>query len=102
MEATSGESEQGRAAAVGEASGSAPPAAGLTVDFFISRRGASAEVAQEVATALEGAGHSVFLQDYDIPRGANFVVAMHEALKRCRHLVVLLTQDYDQSQFTLA
>jgi tetratricopeptide (TPR) repeat protein len=102
MAATSGETEQGGAAAIGEASGSAPPAAGLTVDFFISRRGASAEVAQEVATALEGAGHSVFLQDYDIPRGANFVVAMHEALKRCRHLVVLLTQDYDQSQFTLA
>ena len=102
MAATSGETEQGRAAAIGEASGSPPPAAGLTVDFFISRRGASAEVAQEVATALEGAGHSVFLQDYDIPRGANFVVAMHEALKRCRHLVVLLTQDYDQSQFTLA
>ncbi len=102
MAAMSGETERGKAAATGEASGSAPPAAGLTVDFFISRRGASAAVAQEVAAALESAGHSVFLQDYDIPRGANFVLAMHDALKRCRHLVVLLTQDYDQSQFTLA
>ncbi len=103
MTATSGHAEPDKpAAAAGEAAGGARPAAGPTVDFFISRRGASAEVAQEVASALEGAGHSVFLQDYDIPRGGNFVVAMHEALKRCRHLVVLLTKDYDQSQFTLA
>src|SRR5262245_42092922 len=76
--------------------------AGPTVDFFISRRGASAALAQEVADTLQGAGYTAFLQDYDIARGANFVVAMHEALKRCRHLVVLLTSDYDQSQFTLA
>jgi hypothetical protein len=77
-------------------------AAGLSVDFFVSRRGASAAVAQEVAGTLQDAGYTTFLQDYDIPRGSNFVVAMHEALKRCRHLVVLLTKDYDQSEFTLA
>jgi hypothetical protein len=82
--------------------GSGETAAGLTVDFFLSRRGASAAVAQEVAGTLQDAGYTTFLQDYDIPHGGNFVVAMHEALKRCRHLVVLLTKDYDQSEFTLA
>jgi hypothetical protein len=72
-----------------------------SVDFFISRRGASAGVAQEVADVLIDAGHSVFVQDHDIPPGTNFVAAMHEALKRCRHLVALLTKDYDASEFTL-
>ena len=55
-----------------------------------------------MAEVLQSAGYTVFLQDFDIPRGANFVMAMHDALKRCRHLVVMLTEDYDQSQFTLA
>lgn len=72
------------------------------VDFFISRRGSQASVAQEVAEILNGAGYSVLVQDFDIPYSANFITAMHFALKRARHLVVLLTRDYDQSDFTLA
>src|SRR5437868_12705645 len=84
--------------------GGMPPAAAerSEVDFFISRRGASANVAQEVAQVLGEAGYSVLVQDFDIPYSANFVAAMHEALKCCRHLVVLLTEDYDASHHTLA
>ena len=71
------------------------------VDYFVSRRGASAQVAQEVANTLIGAGYSAIVQDFDIPYTANFVVAMHQALKRCQHLIVLLSKDYDASTFTL-
>jgi len=70
-------------------------------DYFISRRGGSAAIAQEVADVLMSAGYTVYVQDYDIPPGANFIAAIHDALKRGRHLVVLLTKDYDASAYTL-
>jgi tetratricopeptide (TPR) repeat protein len=79
-----------------------PSRAGATpdIDYFISRRGASAEVAQEVADVLTEAGYTVIVQDYHIRYGANFVAAMHEALKRCRHFIALLSEDYDDAPFT--
>jgi tetratricopeptide (TPR) repeat protein len=83
----------------GSATAAAPPA---PVDFFISRRGRQAAIAQEVAQVLLDAGYSVLVQDFDIPQGANFVAKMHEALKRSRHLIVLWTQDYDASPHTMA
>ena len=70
------------------------------VDYFISRRGASAEVAQEVADVLLEAGHTVRIQDYDFVSGMNFVAAMDDALKRCRHFIALLSADYDEFPFT--
>jgi hypothetical protein len=73
-----------------------------TVDFFVSRRGATAAVAREVADILIAGGHTVLVQDYDILAGANFVAVMHDALKRCRHFIALLTRDYDVSPFTTA
>ena len=50
-------------------------------DFFLSRRGSVATVAQEVADVLTAADYKVIVQDYDIPLGASFVEAMHEAVK---------------------
>ena len=41
-------------------------------EFFISRAGADAAVAKEVADVLRHAGHTVQYQDEDIPFGANF------------------------------
>src|SRR5262245_50451899 len=78
------------------------PGSGPTIDFFISRRGATAAIAQEVADVLIAAHHSVLVQDYDIGSGANFVEVMHDALKKCRHFIALLTKDYDVSPFTKA
>ncbi len=83
----------------GQTAGAA--AVGGTIDYFISRRGAGAAIAREVAGVLTDAGYSVFVQDHDITPGRNFVAAMHEGLKRCRHLIALLTKDYDASEFTL-
>lgn len=40
------------------------------------------------------------VQDYDIPLTANFVEAMHEAIKNSLDLVVLFTRDYESSPHT--
>jgi hypothetical protein len=50
-------------------------------DFFLIRRGSVAAVAREVEQVLSEKGYKVFVQDYDIPLGANFINAMHEAIK---------------------
>lgn len=75
--------------------------ASAELDFFISRRGGVAAVAQEVAEVLNAEGYTVFVQDYDIPQSVDFIAAMDDALKRCRHLLVLLTKDYVASKFTM-
>jgi tetratricopeptide (TPR) repeat protein len=75
--------------------------ASTEIDFFVSRRGGAAAVAQEVAEVLKAELYTVFVQDYDIPQSADFIAAMDDALKRCRHLLVLLTKDYVASKFTM-
>src|SRR6516165_1229311 len=73
---------------------------GEQYDFFLSRRGSVAATAQEVAGVLTEKGYRVLTQDYDIPLGANFVDAMHEAVSNSRDLVILFTRDYLQSPYT--
>jgi hypothetical protein len=58
-------------------------------DFFLSRRGSVAAIAQEVTDVLKEKGYKVFVQDYDIPIAANLIEEMHEAVKNARDLVVL-------------
>ena len=72
------------------------------VDFFVSRRGSTSDIAQEVAQVLLDAGYTAFVQDFDIPLGANFAHSMHDVLKRCRHLVVVYSRDYEDSRHTLS
>jgi tetratricopeptide (TPR) repeat protein len=69
-------------------------------DFFLSRRGSVAAIAQEVTDVLKEKGYKVRTQDYDIPITANFIEEMHEAVKNARDLVVLFTRDYEQSPYT--
>lgn len=69
-------------------------------DFFLSRRGSVAAIAREVVHVLEECGYSVVSQDYDIPLTANFVEAMHEAIKNSRDLIVLFTADYETRPYT--
>jgi tetratricopeptide (TPR) repeat protein len=70
------------------------------VDFFVSRRGSSATVAQEIADVLLGEGYSVRFQDWDILVGDDFIEAMHEMLTHCRHLIAVLSKDYLNAPFT--
>jgi hypothetical protein len=77
-----------------------PSGPGERYDFFLSRRGSVAAIAQEVADVLTEKGYKVFVQDYDIPLTANFIEEMHEAIKNARDLVVLFTRDYEQSPYT--
>ena len=69
-------------------------------DFFLSRRGSVAAVAQEVSDVLTDQGYEVVVQDYDIPLGASFIEAMHEAVKNARDLIILFTGDYEASPYT--
>ncbi len=69
-------------------------------DYFISRRGSVAAVAQEVADILEAANYKVKVQDYDFNRGGNFVLDIHDALRQCQHLLILHTEDYDSTHWT--
>jgi len=77
-----------------------PGEVGERFDFFLSRRGSVAAVAQEVSDVLTDKGYKVIVQDYDIPLGASFVEAMHEAVKNARDLIILFTGDYEKSPYT--
>jgi hypothetical protein len=77
-----------------------PAAIDERVDFFLSRRGSVAAVAQEVADVLTAAGYKIFVQDYDIPRGASFVEAMDDGIKNARGLIILFSGDYERSPYT--
>jgi tetratricopeptide (TPR) repeat protein len=77
-----------------------PNGLGEQYDFFLSRRGSVAAIAREVADVLTEKGYKVLTQDYDIPVGASFIGAMHEAIKNSRDLIVLFTRDYEQSPYT--
>lgn len=77
-----------------------PSAPGDRYDFFLSRRGSVAGIVCEVTDVLTERGYRVLVQDYDIPLGASFVEAMHEAVKNSRDLIILYTRDYEQSPYT--
>jgi tetratricopeptide (TPR) repeat protein len=77
-----------------------PDSPGERYDFFLSRRGSVAAIAREVADVLTEKGYRVLTQDYDIPLGASFVEAMHEAIINSRDLIILLTEDYLRSPYT--
>jgi tetratricopeptide (TPR) repeat protein len=77
-----------------------PSSSGERYDFFLSRRGSVAAIAREVADVLSEKGYRVLVQDYDIPLGASFVEAMHEAIINSRDLIILFTEDYLRSPYT--
>jgi len=70
-----------------------PSGPGERYEFFLSRRGSVAHIAQEVANVLKQDGYKVLTQYYDNPITATFIEEMHEAVKNARDLVVLFTRD---------
>jgi tetratricopeptide (TPR) repeat protein len=77
-----------------------PSGPGERYDFFLSRRGSVAAIAQEVTDVLTEKGYRVFVQDYDIHFGDSLIEKMHEAVSNSRDLVILFTHDYLQSPYT--
>jgi tetratricopeptide (TPR) repeat protein len=77
-----------------------PSGPGERYDFFLSRRGSVAAIAQEVADVLKESGYEVVVQDYDIQIGESWVLAIHECIKSSRDLIILFTGDYEKSQYT--
>src|SRR5262249_39373964 len=77
-----------------------PSGPGERYDFFLSRHSSVAPVASEVTDVLSEKGYKVLVQDYDIPLGASFVEAMHEAVINSRDLIILFTDDYLRSPYT--
>src|SRR5262245_46612153 len=77
-----------------------PSGHGKRYDFFLSRRGSVAAIAQEVEQVLAEKGYRVLTQDYDIPLASSFIEKMHEGLINSRDLIVLFTRDYLQSPYT--
>src|SRR5262245_29638892 len=73
---------------------------GERYDFFLSRRGSVADIAQEVTDVLKESGYEVVVQDYDIQIGESWVLAIHDSIKSARDLIILLTGDYEKSQYT--
>jgi TIR domain len=73
---------------------------GERYDFFLSRRGSVAAIAQEVADVLKESGYEVIVQDYDIQIGESWVLAIHDGIKSSRDLIILFTGDYEKSQYT--
>jgi hypothetical protein len=70
-------------------------------DFFISRSGSDAAVAQAIGAVLEAAGHRVLLQDWDFPNH-NFIERMHTALQTCARVIALLSPTYLASDYCSA
>ncbi|ADP72354.1 hypothetical protein Rvan_3155 [Rhodomicrobium vannielii ATCC 17100] len=69
-------------------------------DFFISRSGADAAIAERIAHILEDAGYQVILQQWDFGN-RNFMQAMHEALASDARVIALLSRDYLESDHCL-
>jgi tetratricopeptide (TPR) repeat protein len=77
-----------------------PSGPGERYDFFLSRRGSVAAIAQEVTDVLKENGYEVVVQDYDIQIGESWVLAIHDCIKSSRDLIILFTSDYEKSQYT--
>jgi hypothetical protein len=54
-----------------------PSGPGERYDFFLSRRGSVAAIAQQVEQVLAEKGYRVLTQDYDIPLASSFIEKMH-------------------------
>ena len=72
-------------------------ASGGKRDFFVSFNQADRAWATWIAWALEGAGYSVFFQDWDFK--GNFVLEMDKAHTQSRRSIAVLSPDYLTARF---
>jgi TIR domain/SIR2-like domain len=72
------------------------------IDFFVSYTNADRAWAEWIAWQLEGIGYSTSIQAWDSLPGHDFVVWMDHAIRRARHVLIVLSPDYEQAaSFTI-
>ena len=69
-------------------------------DFFISYNQADRQWAEWIAWVLEEVGYSTVLQAWDFRPGCNFPLEMHKAIKETERIILVLSQDFLDSDFT--
>jgi tetratricopeptide (TPR) repeat protein len=69
-------------------------------DFFISYNQADRQWAEWIAWVLEEEGYSNVLQAWDFRPGCNFPLEMHKAIKETERIILILSQDFLNSDFT--
>ena len=68
-------------------------------DFFVSFTGSDRSWATWIAWQLEANDYKVFLQDWDIRPGDNFILKMDEASAKAERTLAVLSPEYLQSYF---
>ncbi len=69
-------------------------------DFFISFSHADRDIAECINSILKAHGYSTVFLASGTP-GRNFVLEMHEGLKRARRMILLLSPDYLESAYAV-
>ncbi|MBC7767404.1 MAG: TIR domain-containing protein [Phycisphaerales bacterium] len=62
--------------------------------LFISRAGVDREAGKAIASWLSAAGYKVFIQDWDLEPGVDFIAEIHARLASGDHVVALLSEAY--------
>lgn len=68
-------------------------------DFFISYTHADQAWAQGIGDWLDEAGFSIVVQSIDFVAGSNFILEMHTASEKTRHVILVLSPDYLLARF---
>jgi TIR domain/SIR2-like domain len=72
------------------------------IDFFVSYTSPDRAWAEWIAWQLEDFGYSTAIQAWDSLPGYDFVVWMDRAIRRARHVLIVLSPDYEEAaSFTL-
>ncbi len=69
-------------------------------DFFISYNKADRNWAEWIAWQLEEVGYKTVIQAWDFRPGGNFVLDMHEGLKKAERVLAVLSLDYLSALYT--
>lgn len=71
-------------------------------DFFISYTGKDEKWAEWIAEILGNNGCSTIIQAWDFKVGGSFVNDMNEAIKRCKKVILVLSEKYLKSDYCTA
>lgn len=71
-------------------------------DFFVSYNKADKEWAKWIAGTLEENNYTTYIQAWDFKPGNNFILQMQDAIKKCKRTIIVLSQNYLNSEYCQA